>query len=495
MTRSIDGEGNLSAGFQGNKAEDKVKGAKAAVKKAAVRSTSGKTIFGIHYAWIVCTACALAIFGNSGITDSMFSVYQPFIMDKYGVTNTQMSLILTVKSITALVSAVVSVKYYRFFSIRTGMLLASLLCFASFFLFGFADAFGEFFMCGVLLGFGNGLGTNIPVCMALANWFEKRRKVAMSITVLAGSVSLMGIPSVFTGIIENVSLRAGFNVNAACVLAVTILSFLLMRNAPSDMGCEPYGAGEAEAEGKAKAAEAAGNSGSSASAKAAADDTGNAGAAATGNAGRQTAEGAAGSSAAAVSERGSLEHGDWIIFSAIYIAVGIICMTSYSYFSLFLSHEGVSSHTIAVLLTVTGVSVAIGKFAYGWLSEKFSSYVCNRLYFAALFLGIGAMALFPQNTAILFISVAVMGFGSPIGSVGAVSWVWDLTSHEQNDRAVQLMQICLYIGMVGFNFLPGVIADLIGGSYKPVYIGYALLSLPTFFVIQYLYRKSFKKRA
>ena len=467
MTRSIDGAGNLSAGFQGNKAEDKVKGAKAAVKKAAVRSASGKTILGIHYAWIVCTACALAIFGNSGITDSMFSVYQPFIMDKYGVTNTQMSLILTVKSITALVSAVVSVKYYRFFSIRTGMLLASLLCFASFFLFGFADDFGEFFMCGVLLGFGNGLGTNIPVCMALANWFEKRRKVAMSITVLAGSVSLMGIPSVFTGIIENVSLRAGFNVNAACVLAVTILSFLLMRNAPSDMGCEPYGAGEAEAEDKAEAAKAAGNGSGQTS----------------------------GNAAAAVSERGSLEHGDWIIFSAIYIAVGIICMTSYSYFSLFLSHEGVSSHTIAVLLTVTGVSVAIGKFAYGWLSEKFSSYVCNRLYFTALFLGIGAMALFPQNTAILFISVAVMGFGSPIGSVGAVSWVWDLTSHEQNDRAVQLMQICLYIGMVGFNFLPGVIADLIGGSYKPVYIGYALLSLPTFFAIQYLYRKSFKKRA
>lgn len=471
MTRSIDGEGNLSAGFQGNKAEDKVRGAKAAVKKAAASRASGKTIFGIHYAWIVCIACALAIFGNSGITDTMFSVYQPFIMDKYGVTNTQMSLILTVKSITALVSAVVSVKYYRFFSIRTGMLLASLLCFASFFLFGFADAFGEFFMCGVLLGFGNGLGTNIPVCMALANWFEKRRKVAMSITVLAGSVSLMGIPSVFTGIIENVSLRAGFNVNAACVLAVTILSFLLMRNAPSDMGCEPYGAGEAEAEDKAKAAKAAGNGSG------------------------QTSGNAAEGSVAAVSERGSLEHGDWIIFSAIYIAVGIICMTSYSYFSLFLSHEGVSSHTIAVLLTVTGVSVAIGKFAYGWLSEKFSSYACNRLYFTALFLGIGAMALFPQNTAILFISVAVMGFGSPIGSVGAVSWVWDLTSHEQNDRAVQLMQICLYIGMVGFNFLPGVIADLIGGSYKPVYIGYALLSLPTFFAIQYLYRKSFKKRA
>ena len=482
MTRSIDGAGNLSAGFQGNKAEDKVKGAKAAVKKAAVRSASGKTIFGIHYAWIVCTACALAIFGNSGITDTMFSVYQPFIMDKYGVTNTQMSLILTVKSITALVSAVVSVKYYRFFSIRTGMLLASLLCFASFFLFGFADAFGEFFMCGVLLGFGNGLGTNIPVCMALANWFEKRRKVAMSITVLAGSVSLMGIPSVFTGIIENVSLRAGFNVNAACVLAVTILSFLLMRNAPSDMGCEPYGVGETDAAGNA-AADTSGNAGSGTAGGAAGKGSG------------QAAGDAEGSLAASASERGSLEHGDWIIFSAIYIAVGIICMTSYSYFSLFLSHEGVSSHTIAVLLTVTGVSVAIGKFAYGWLSEKFSSYVCNRLYFTALFLGIGAMALFPQNTAILFISVAVMGFGSPIGSVGAVSWVWDLTSHEQNDRAVQLMQICLYIGMVGFNFLPGVIADLIGGSYKPVYIGYALLSLPTFFAIQYLYRKSFKKRA
>ncbi len=407
------------------------------------RSSSKGTLFGIHYAWIVCIACTLIMYGNNGITGSMFSLYQPFIKDMYGITNTQMSFILTTRSIMSLLAVVVCSFYYKVFSIRIGMLVASILCGGSFLLFGYSETFPMFLLSGVLLGLGSGFGTNIPVSMALRLWFNKKRKLAMSITVLAGSVGLLGLPSVLTNIIEGVSLRAGFIVNAAIVFAVTVIAIILMRNSPDEMGCEPYGSrGEADADKRD------------------------------------------------ASERGKLENIDWAILGAVCIAIGIICCTSYSYLSLFLSFEGVSAEDIALVLSVTGRSVGTGKMCFGALSEKFSSYACNTLYFVALFVGISLMTLFVHNTAVLFVAIALLGFGSPLASVGFVSWGWDLTSEDQNDRAVQIMQICLYIGMVGFDFLPGVIADLIGGSYRPIFMGYALLCIPTFLGIQYLYRKN-----
>ena len=188
------------------------------------RSSSKGTLFGIHYAWIVCIACTLIMYGNNGITGSMFSLYQPFIKDMYGITNTQMSFILTTRSIMSLLAVVVCSFYYKVFSIRIGMLVASILCGGSFLLFGYSETFPMFLLSGVLLGLGSGFGTNIPVSMALRLWFNKKRKLAMSITVLAGSVGLLGLPSVLTNIIEGVSLRAGFTVNAAIVFAVTVIA-------------------------------------------------------------------------------------------------------------------------------------------------------------------------------------------------------------------------------------------------------------------------------
>ena len=80
-----------------------------------------------------------------------------------------------------------------------------------------------------------------------------------------------------------------------------------------------------------------------------------------------------------------------------------------------------------------------------------------------------------------------MGFGSPLGSIGFVSWAWDLGGHGSAE-AIRKMQIALYIGMMTFNFIPGIVADLNNGSYRSMYIFYTLLGIPTFIAIQYLYR-------
>ena len=402
----------------------------------------------IHYAWVICIACTLMMYCNSGITDGMFSVYAPFILEKYSISNTQISLLMTVKSASSLRAVIFSGIYYKRYSLRIGCLAATILCGSSFVVFGFADRMPIFLLASVMLGIGNGLGTNIPITMLYGLWFNEKRKLAMSITTFAASVGLIGLPQIITHIIEGTSMRTAFLLNAALVFAVMLIVFAIMRNRPEDMGLKPYGVrtGQPKAinDSESKYAEEA-------------DDR-------------------------------ELSRHDWLFLAPACVAIGIICCTSYSFFTLFLKNEGVSSALIAGLLTVTGISVGTGKLSYGWLADRFSSYICNRIYFGAFISGITLLTIFAHNEYILFIATVLMGFGSPLGSVGFVSWAWDLGGH-MSAEAIRKMQIALYIGMMAFNFIPGVVADLCGGSYRGMYMMYAVLGIPTFLAIQYLYRR------
>ena len=78
----------------------------------------------MHYAWVICIACTLMMYCNSGITEGMFSVYAPFILEKYSISNTQLSLLMTVKSVSSLLAVIFSGIYYKRYSLRIGGLAA-----------------------------------------------------------------------------------------------------------------------------------------------------------------------------------------------------------------------------------------------------------------------------------------------------------------------------------------------------------------------------------
>lgn len=51
----------------------------------------------IHYAWVICGASTLMLFIAMGLNSNVFSVYQPYILSLYRFTNTQNSLLITVR--------------------------------------------------------------------------------------------------------------------------------------------------------------------------------------------------------------------------------------------------------------------------------------------------------------------------------------------------------------------------------------------------------------
>lgn len=54
------------------------------------------------YRYVICGCSCLMIFINVGLLSNAFSIYFPFIMEEHGFTNTQLSLLNTMRSITAL---------------------------------------------------------------------------------------------------------------------------------------------------------------------------------------------------------------------------------------------------------------------------------------------------------------------------------------------------------------------------------------------------------
>ncbi|MBQ8263796.1 MAG: hypothetical protein IJY96_03340, partial [Oscillospiraceae bacterium] len=61
--------------------------------------------------WLVCVGCTLLLFCNVGLTTSSFSVYQPYLIGIIGLSNTQASMVITVRTLFSLLGVFAVQKY------------------------------------------------------------------------------------------------------------------------------------------------------------------------------------------------------------------------------------------------------------------------------------------------------------------------------------------------------------------------------------------------
>ena len=79
-----------------------------------------------------------------------------------------------------------------------------------------------------------------------------------------------------------------------------------------------------------------------------------------------------------------------------------------------------------------------------------------------------------------------------MGGVGLTSWVMDLCSPDQFEVMVRRFQICYSAGSLVFSVMPGVLADMSGGSYVPAYYIFSSCCLGMVIMIVMLYHKAGK---
>ena len=94
----------------------------------------------LRRAMLSCAGCTLMLLVTCGLACNVFSAAQPYILAGNGFTNTQTSLITTIRSAAYLLGTLAVGRYYRRIGYRAGCALSAVLVSVSVVLFAAAKS-------------------------------------------------------------------------------------------------------------------------------------------------------------------------------------------------------------------------------------------------------------------------------------------------------------------------------------------------------------------
>ena len=395
----------------------------------------------IHYAWWVCVGCALLIYCTAGLGVNAFTIYQPFILRQNGLTNAQSSLLITVRSLSALFSSIAAERIYRRLSLRAGMALAGLMSALGFAAYGLARSYAGYCCAAALIGAGFGIGTMTPISVVLGRWFVKDRMLAVSLCSAFTGLATFGVPSLLTELVQRMGLHTAFLIEAAVVALLTLVSYALVRNDPGDMGMSPFGEGEAAPA-------------------------------------RERAHGNV-----------LLDRRDWLLVGPMALAAGAVTSVGYGHLTVYMNSLGYSPGVVAVAITVTSLALMLSKLLYGVIAERIGNRRVNIAFGMTLVAGTALCCLAGRGRAALYAALAVYGAGLSLTTVGLTMLAADWSVPDHYRATLERLQTGYFAGALLFSPVPGIIADHMDGSYLPSFVLFLGCSVDMLAAMLFVYRR------
>lgn len=394
----------------------------------------------LRQAVLVCAGCTLMLLVTGGLAVNVYSAAQPYILAQNGFTNTQTSLIITIRSAVYLLCMLFVTQYYRLVGYRFGCASACLLAGVSFAMFAAAKSLAAYYAAGVVAGLCYGLGSMVPASILISRWFRSHRGLALGICAAGTGLATVVFSPLLTRLIEARGLSEAFWWTAAFCMLCGAASFFLVRSSPERCGLTPFGE-EPPQTPQARAL-------------------------------RET----------------HLRRPRWIVLVAAVTLLCGITSTGFTHMMTLYVTAGMDAGRTALALSVSGLSLMAGKCVCGELCDLLGSKRANYLMFAILIAGCALCVLAPgKNAAVMFLAAGLFGFGASINSVGVSIWAADFSSPATYGKLLQLFQGAFGLGNLLLSFVPGAIADLAGG-YAPAYALYTVLLVGCLIVIQDTYR-------
>ena len=396
----------------------------------------------LHYAWVICICCSLAMFCVAGLTSTCFSVFSPYLISKAGLSGAQTSSLLTIRGLASFLALFIVTQYSDKLGLRTGISLGTLVTALGFLFYAVAGKSYLLYCVGAAVtGIGYTLGGITPIAVLFAEWFHTHRSLAMGICSAGTGVSSILVPQILIPIFEKDSLRTGFLLEAAFVAAMAVLLFVLLRNRPADKGLARLGAEEADSPVKAHH----------------------------------------------LPLHRTLSRGDAFLMVVATFLMGIATIPGPSHISVLYKTEGFSAEFISLLLSLFGATLIVGKCLLGQLADRFGNLRATVPFYLLMVLGYGLCALAGMESTVLAIaSVVVMGIGCSVGTLCYSMFAGDMCAPEQFGATVRTYQLTSTLGGMASSFLPGLLADLTG-HYMVSYIGFVAIGLVSLGMICLVY--------
>ena len=133
---------------------------------------------------------------------------------------------------------------------RRMVLVGLLILGLGFLLFGRVENLWMFYLAYIVMAFGQGLGSWVPVMTLLNHWFQRRRATAISRANVISRLGALALVPALAWAVDPDHVRLGWSLTATCVgIFILVIAFPLtrmIRNQPQEYGTWPDGVPPAE---------------------------------------------------------------------------------------------------------------------------------------------------------------------------------------------------------------------------------------------------------
>lgn len=323
----------------------------------------------LRRAMLSCAGCTLMLLVTCGLACNVFSAAQPYILAGNGFTNTQTSLITTIRSAAYLLGTLAVGRYYRRIGYRAGCALSAVLVSVSFVIFVAAKSLAAYYFAGAVAGIGYAFGSMVPASILMRRWFRSHCGLAIGVCAAGTGLATVAFSPLFTSIAEKSGVDHAFLWTAVFCLAAAAVVFCLVRDDPHALGLEPFGK-EAQESAQTRALHAL-----------------------------------------------HPTRLRWAMVQLAVLLVSGIGATGFTHLMTLYMAEGMDAMRAAAAFSLCGLALMAGKFACGALCDRLGSYRSNYLLFGCFILGYVLCTLAPLRSAVLMLASAVfLGFGSSLNT-------------------------------------------------------------------------------
>lgn len=398
-------------------------------------------ILGEQYGWVICAVCMIQLFCTSGLNTTGFSVYQPYLIKLSGLTNTESSTLIMIRTCFSLFGLLIATRLIRRLEAKRVIVIGMCLCAGTFFLYGLfsgnalsvaaADAgaqqtagspFAGYCLASAVAGFAHGTGGMIPASVVITRWFNTHRGTALGICMSATGLSALVASPIITALVQSMGLRSSFFLEGGFVLIMAGLVWYFGYSNPQCIDAHPIGSTGSHAVSADKVY-------------------------------------AAHPASAAL-----------VILMMIGLALyGIPGNTMNTHVSVLYSAEKFSASSISLLVAILGGTIALGKLIYGAVADRIGTIPASLIFYVLVVAG-GVLCTFAGNGSIpvAIAAVSVLGIGLAVSSVSISIYASGAATGEDYAKTVTWFQLAFNLGSLVFGRVPGMIADRTG-SYIPAF--------------------------
>lgn len=400
--------------------------------------------------WLVAALAFLLVFFAVGAIVTAYSTTSYYVMEAWGINNTQNGTMITVRTFTAVVAMYLCGIYYTRLPVRIGLPIGLLLGALGYAIFAVADSFAMGNVAMAILGLSHGLAGMYAVTILVNRWFIKHKGLVLGIVTTGSGFTTMIFPPLLVKLVESFSLSFTFWVVAAIFAVLAVIAYFIVVNYPQDIGLTALGEGEEIQETKNRV----------------------------------------------VTDKFAPNKTHLLLMLVTAFLIGPICYSQGQFRTLAFTSAGWDIATAAAAMSSYGLMVIIGKLIYGPITDRWSFRKSTVPFFLILgsshvLLAVAGASWFNDTFALL--ANFLYGLGGPVCTIGLALYGIEMSPEGQQEKWASYYLVVYNAGALIFNQICGIMADAAGGSYKGVFIMFAVFSVVAAITSQLAYSGAFAR--